>query len=69
MPQNNPMGFALDMVQRDPALQDNPDAREMVDAIGGGDANRGQQVARNPCNTYGVKPEDAIAQAKSFFHI
>lgn len=41
----------------------------MIDIIKSGDANRGQQIARNLCNTYGVKPEDAIAQAKSFFHI
>ena len=64
MQQNNIMGFALDMIQ-----QNNPNAREMIDVIKSGDANRGQQIARNLCNTYGVKPEDAIAQAKSFFHI
>lgn len=34
----------------------------MIDVIKSGDANRGQQIARNLCNTYGVKPEDAIAQ-------
>lgn len=67
MQPNNIMGFALDMIQRNPALQNNPNAREMIDAIRSGDANRGQQIARNLCNTYGVKPEDAITQAKSFF--
>ena len=69
MQQNNFMGFALDMIQHNPALQNNPNAREMIDVIKNGDANRGQQIARNLCSTYGVKPEDAIAQAKSFFHI
>lgn len=69
MQPNNIMGFALDMIQRNPALQDNPNAHEMIDAIRSGDAKRGQQIARNLCNTYGVKPEDAIAQAKSFFHM
>lgn len=69
MPANNLMGFALDMIQRNPALQDNPNAREMIDVIRNGDANRGQQIARNLCDTYGVKPEDAIAQARSFFHM
>lgn len=62
MPQNNIMGFALDMIQHNLALQNNPNAREMIDVIKSGDANRGQQIARNLCNTYGVKPEDAIAQ-------
>lgn len=28
MPQNNLMGFALDMIQHNPALQNNPNARE-----------------------------------------
>ena len=69
MPQNNPMGFALDMAQHDPALQNDPDARETIDVIRGGDADRGQRTARNLCDTYGVKPEDAVAQAKSFFHM
>lgn len=69
MQPNNIMGFALDMIQRNHALQNNPNAREMIDVIRSGDATRGRQIARNLCNTYGVKPEDAIAQAKSFFHM
>lgn len=69
MPQNNLMGFALDMIRHDPALQTDPNARETIDAIRSGDANRGRQIARNLCDTYGVKPEDAIARAKSFFHM
>ena len=69
MPQNNLIGFALNMIQHNPALQNNPNAREMIDVIKSGDVNRGQQIARNLCNTYGVKPEDAITQAKSFFHM
>lgn len=42
MPQNNLMGFALDMIQHNPALQNNPNAREMIDVIKSGDANRGR---------------------------
>lgn len=64
-----PWGFALDMVRHDSALQDDPNARETIDAIGSGDANRGQQTARSLCDTHGVEPGDAIAQAKSSFHI
>lgn len=69
MQPNDLMGFALDMIQHDPASQNDPNARETIDVIESGDANRGRQIARNLCDTYGVKPEDAIAQAKSFFHI
>lgn len=53
MQPNDIMGFAPDMIQHNPALQNNPNAREMIDVIESGDANRGQQ----------------IAQAKSFFHM
>lgn len=38
---NNPMGFAPDMIQHNPASQDNPDAREMIDVIESGGADRG----------------------------
>lgn len=63
------MQFALDMIQNNPALQNNPNAREMINVICSGDAERGQQIARNICDTYGIKPEDAIAQARSFFYM
>lgn len=69
MQPNNMMQFALDMIQNNPALQNNPNAREMINVIRSGDVERGQQIARNICDTYGIKPEDAIAQARSFFHM
>ena len=69
MPQNDLMGLALNMIRHDPALQNDPNAREAIDAIESGDADRGRQIARNLCDTYGVRPEGAIAHAKSFFHI
>lgn len=47
MQPNNIMGFALDMAQHSPALQNNPNAREMIDVIESGDADRGRQIARN----------------------
>lgn len=66
---NNIMGLALDIIQKNPALANNPNAREMIDVIRNGDAAKGQQIAKNLCDTYGMKPEDAISQARSFFHI
>lgn len=66
---NNIMGLALDIIQKNPALANNPNAREMIEVIRNGDATKGQQIAQNICNTYGVKLEDAISQARSFFHI
>lgn len=69
MPRNDPMGFALDTIRHDPTSRNDPDARETTDAIESGDADRGRRIARNPCDTHGARPEDAIAQAKSSFHI
>lgn len=69
MQPNGPMGFAPNTIRHGPALQNDPNARETIDAIESGDANRGRQIARGLCDAYGVEPEDAIAQAKSFFHI
>lgn len=66
---NNIMGLALDIIQKNPALANNPNAREMIEVIRNGDAAKGQQIAKNICDTYGIKPEDAISQARSFFHI
>ena len=66
---NNIMSLALDIIQKNPAIANNPNAREMIDVIRSGDAAKGQQIAKNLCATYGVKPEDAISQARSFFHI
>ena len=66
---NNIMGLALDIIQKNPALANKPNAREMIEVIRNGDTVKGPQIAKNLCDTYGVKPEDAISQARSFFHI
>lgn len=67
--QNSMMDFALSMIERNPNLRNNPNAREMINVIRSGDAQRGQQIAQNLCNTYGVDKDQAISQARSFFHI
>lgn len=61
--------FALGLIGQNPALQRNPNAQVMIDAIKSGDSRRGQEIAQNLCNTYGVKPEDALSQARRFFNI
>ena len=61
--------FALGVLSRSPQLQRNPNARSMIQVIQNGDAKKGEEIARNLCETYGIKPEDAVQQARSFFHI
>lgn len=52
-----------------PRVADNPNAQSMVDVIRGGDSKRGEQIARNLCDTYGIEPEDAVRRAQQFLHI
>lgn len=61
--------FALGMLSRSPQLQRNPNAQSMIQVIQSGDAKKGEEIARNLCETYGVKPEDAVQQARSFFRV
>ena len=65
---NNPlMNFAMAMINKNPAIQNNPQAQELINVIQNNDATRGEQIATNLCNTYGVTKEQAIAQAKKYF--
>lgn len=63
------MNFAMQMIQNNPAVANNPRAREAIMAIQSGDAARGSQIAQNLCQTYGVTPDQALMQAKTFFGI
>ena len=65
---NNPiMNFAMAMINKNPAIQNNPQAQEYINIIQNNDSTRGEQIATNLCNTYGVTKEQAIAQAKKYF--
>jgi hypothetical protein len=61
--------FAMNLLQNNPNVAQNPQAQEMLKVIQNGDSQRGQMIAENLCKTYGITKEDALAQAKRFFHI
>nr|DAH20411.1 MAG TPA: Coenzyme PQQ synthesis protein D [Bacteriophage sp.] len=61
--------FAMNLLQNNPNIAKNPQAQEMLKVIQNGDSQRGQMIAENLCKTYGITKEDALAQAKRFFHI
>lgn len=65
----NPIDFAISMIKKNPNIANNPQAKEYISILESGDSAKGEEVARNICNTYGVSPEDGIKQAKSFFNI
>lgn len=59
--------FALNLLQRNPNIANNPNAIEMINVIRSGDATRGAQIAQNICNSYGVSQQEATEKAKRFF--
>lgn len=66
---NDVLGFAMDLIERNVQVAGNPNARSMIDVIRRNDSARGEQIARNICETYGVTPEEAVRRARGLFHI
>ena len=60
---------AIAQIKNNSQFQNNPMAQGMLEVIESGDAKKGEQMAMNLCESMGVKPEDAIKQAKQFFNI
>lgn len=65
----NPLNAILDMAQLNPNIANNPQAQAMLNVIKSGDSTKGEEIARNLCNTMGVTPEEATKQAANFFNI
>lgn len=59
----------LKRLTANPAISDNPQARTYIDVLQSGDAQRGEEIANNLLETYGMTKDQALAQAKQFFHI
>lgn len=54
----------LNRIEASPQYASNPNARAMVECIRSNDSQRGQEIARNLCQTYGITPEQAVQQAR-----
>lgn len=65
----NMRDFAMNLISSNPQIAQNPQAQEMINVIKSGDVERGKQIANNLCQTYGVTPDQAIAQARKMFGI
>lgn len=67
---NNPfMSFAMNLINRNPNIANNPRSKEMIDVIMSGDQNRGEMIATNLCQTYCTTPQQAVIDAKRFFNL
>ena len=65
----NLKNMAMNMIAQNPNVANNPNAQEFINVIQSGDNQRGSQIAKNLCDTYGITPEQATQQAKRFFNI
>ena len=65
----NPVQFAINALNQNPNLKNNPRAQGLMEIIQSGDAIKGEQMAKNLCQTYGVSVDEGLKQAKTFFHI
>lgn len=59
--------MAMNMLSQRPDIANNPRAQEMIEVIKSGDSVKGEQIARNLCESYGDTPESAMAKAQKFF--
>lgn len=66
---NNLMNFAINLLNHSPNVANNPQAQAMIQVLKTGDASRGEEIARNLCQTYGISPQQAVNQASTFFNL
>ncbi len=62
-PNFNPSAFAMQMLQSNPQMANNPMAQTLIQAIQTNNPAAGQQLAENICKTYGLTKEQALRQA------
>lgn len=65
----NPLDIAMQMIRNNPNIANNPNAQSMLNVLQNGSNEEREQLANNLCQSYGVTPEQAVQQAKSFFKI
>ena len=58
--------WAINLISKN---ANNPRAQEYIKIIQSGDSKKGEEIANNLCQTYGVSKEDAIKNAKQFFGV
>lgn len=65
----SPRDFALNFIQNNPQIANNPQAQQYIKVIQDNDEQRGEEIARNLCKSYGVTPEQVLQSAKEMFHM
>lgn len=58
-----------ELISQNPNIKNNANASEMINCVLNNDSKRGEMLANNLLQTYGVSREDAIKMAKQKFNI
>lgn len=66
---NNLFQFAMNIIGNNPKIKNSPQGKELMNILQTNDSARGQKMAENLLQTYGVSKEEALGQAKRFFNI
>lgn len=66
---NQIANFAINLLQRNPRVANNPQAQKLMEIIQNGDNQQGEKMAENLCETYGMTKDQALTEAKKFFGI
>lgn len=54
---NNVQQMAIKMIEGNPALMANPNAKDWLEIIKSGDSAKGEELARNLCRNIGIEPD------------
>lgn len=65
----DPRQMAMNILSQNPNIANNPNAQEFIKVIQNGDSARGQQIADNLCQSFGMTRDEALKNVKSFFHL
>lgn len=65
----NPINFAMQMLKQNPSIANNSNAQNMINVLQNGSPQEQEELAKNLCQSYGITPEQAVQQAKSFFKV
>lgn len=60
---------ALMALQTRPDIANTPQGQQFMQILQSGDDAKGQQMAKNICQSYGMSEEDAISKVRQFFNI
>lgn len=61
--------IAIQALQRRPDIANSPQGQEFLNILKSGDDAKGQQMAQNYCQSYGISEQDAIQKVRQFFNI